>query len=195
MALLSPTTRVNYLRMLAFRGSEATMVRNFQRGFNFGTPLVVDGRYGPATEAALKMSYGNLRAGRTTASTHFSFSEFRCKCYGRYSTCQGVWVARAHLQRLEAYRTKIGSVRIVSGCRCYSHNSAVGGATSSQHLFGVASDIAPMVSLNTMRGYRLFAGIGYSGSSGRVLHVDSRDIGGHNSTGGRPTAPTTWRYV
>ena len=195
MTLLSIGTRINYLRALGFRGSESTMTRNFQRGWNLGSALSVDGAYGPATENALKVSYGNLRANRPTASPHFSFNEFVCKCYGRYSACQGIWIARVHLQRLEAYRTHVGSVTIVSGCRCYGHNRAVGGASSSQHQFGVASDVRAAVSVNTMKGYRLFAGIGYQQSTGKVLHVDSRDIGGHNLTAGYPTRPTTWRYA
>lgn len=195
MAQLSSTTASSYLGALGFRGAYGTRVANFQRGWNLGTALVVDGLYGPKTDAALRVSDANRRAGRGTASAHFSFSEFTCKCGGRYSSCAGTWVLRTHIQRLEAYRTHVGPVVIVSGCRCYYHNRAVGGASSSQHLYGGASDISGLVSLSTMRGYRLFAGIGYKGSTGRVLHVDSRDKSGHNTTGSNTSSPSTWVYA
>jgi hypothetical protein len=62
-------------------------------------------------------------------------------------------------------------------------------------MFGVATDIRGVTSVSRMRSYQLFAGIGYSISSGKVLHVDSRDVGGHNSTHGSPSAPTIWEYA
>jgi len=193
MALLSSSQRAAYLRALGFRG--ASQIRNFQRGWNLGPSLAVDGIYGPATDAALRQSYANLRAGRPTASAHFSFSEFRCQCGGTLTGCQGVLIHRTHIRRLEAYRSRVGAgVSIVSGYRCPLHNKRIGGASSSQHMFGVATDIRGP-KLSTVRSYQLFAGIGYSRSSGRVLHVDSRDVGGYNVTHGRPSAPTIWEYA
>jgi hypothetical protein len=41
----------------------------------------------------------------------------------------------------------------------------------------------------------LFAGLGFQKSTGKVVHVDSRDVSGHNLTGGTPTNPTTWQYT
>lgn len=193
MALLSSDLRVAYLHAMGFRGSFAVMLGNFQRGWNLGTALTVDRLYGPASDAALRRSYANLRAGRGTASAHFGFQEFRCKCYGRNSVCEGVKVHRGHLQRLEQARTRVGSVSIISGYRDPVYNRAVGGASNSQHLYGVASDVS-FPSITTVRGWRLFAGIGYGGVSRRVKHVDSRDLGGKNTTGGRPAAPTQWVY-
>lgn len=195
MALATAAEQVKMLRSLGFLGSAGTMIANFQRGYCLGTWLAVDGKYGPATDAALKRSYGNLRANKPTCSAHFSFSEFRCKCNGKYSTCQGVWIHRVHVQRLEAFRTSMGAFVPVSGCRCPSHNKAVGGASSSQHQFGCATDVPGRLSTATVRSKKLFAGIGYSQSTGKVLHVDSRDVGGHNTTGGKTTAPTIWRYA
>jgi hypothetical protein len=62
-------------------------------------------------------------------------------------------------------------------------------------MFGVATDIPGKMTTAQMKSYGLFAGIGFSQSSGRVLHVDSRDIGGHNLTKGSTKNPTIWRYA
>lgn len=195
MALLSSTARTQALRTLGFRGNQATMIKNFQRGWNLGKWLVVDGLYGPNTDAALKKSLANHKAGRGDMSAHFSFGEFQCKCEGRFSSCQGVWENRVHVKRLEVLRAKIGTLKVVSGCRCVGHNKSVGGATSSQHLFGVSSDVPGQLTISQMKALKQFAGIGYSQSTGKVLHVDSRDLGGHNLTNGTPSNPTIWRYA
>lgn len=172
----------------------STAVAGFQTGWNLGAPLVADGKFGPLTSNALALSYARLRKGLPTMSANFSYTEFRCKCGGRYANCRRIWEIRAHIRRLEALRSKNGPVRIVSGCRCPSYNHAVGGASSSQHQFGGASDIAGQRSVTWMRNQRLFAGIGYNNSSKLVVHVDSRDVAGHNTTGGTPARPTTWVY-
>jgi hypothetical protein len=195
MALLTSAQRSAQLKALGFLGTQTTMIRNFQRGWNLGPALVADGLYGPKTDAALKTSYGRMKAGQPTASGHFSFREFRCKCAGSYGSCMGVWVLRNHLRRLEVARAKLGrGVSVVSGCRCTEYNKKVGGAVNSQHLYGVACDVS-FPNYRTVSGWRLFAGIGYKSSTGTTLHVDSRDIGGHNRTNGTPLRPTTWVYA
>lgn len=173
-----------------------TAVRGFQTGWNLGAALKVDGIVGEKTSAALSTSFARQRQGKSTMSAHFSFVEFRCNDGSRFPECKRIWVLRDHVRRLEAYRAKITApVRIVSGCRCKRHNTAVGGAASSQHLFGTASDIQGLASLDQKKKFALFAGLGFQESTNRVVHVDSRDRGGHNLTGGRPTAPTTWKYA
>jgi zinc D-Ala-D-Ala carboxypeptidase len=195
---LTRTQAATILTNLGWRVNTAARltqaIKDFQRGWNLGTALTVDGLVGPKTSAALTLSEARRRKGLPTASANFSFTEFRCKCGGKYASCRRTWVLRYHIQRLESYRAKIGrGVSITSGCRCVGHNSAVGGASNSQHLYGVASDIQG-VDKDTVKSYRLFAGIGYGGKSDRALHVDSRDLGGNNKTGGRTYSPTMWVY-
>jgi hypothetical protein len=62
-------------------------------------------------------------------------------------------------------------------------------------MFGAATDIEALVTVQTRVEAQLFAGLGFRRSSQKVVHVDSRDIGGHNLTGGTPIRPTTWEYA
>jgi len=62
-------------------------------------------------------------------SKHFRLPEFACKC------CGLTLVDDSLLQALDQLREMIGRpVKILSGCRCFARNRAVGGATDSQHL-------------------------------------------------------------
>jgi hypothetical protein len=171
-------------------------VKGFQRGYNLGKRLRVDGDFGPLTSAALAKSFARHRQGKPTMSAHFSYAEFRCKCGGRFKDCRRIWVMRPHVRRLEAYRTFIGKpVRIVSGCRCKGRNKEVGGSTQSQHMFGAACDIDGRLTVAERRELRLFAGLGKKGSTRKVIHVDSRDRGTHHTTSGTPASPTVWTYA
>jgi hypothetical protein len=129
-------------------------------------------------------------------SAHFSYLEFRCKDGGKFPECQRIWMLRSHIRRLELYRNEIcGPIRIVSGCRCTRHNKAVGGATSSQHMFGAASDIQGLLTVQQRRELKLFAGLGFKQSTGKVIHVDSRDLSGHNPQHSTPANPAVWKYA
>lgn len=186
------------LRNLGFRvrtsGEFRQQLASFQGGFNLGTWLSTDGVLGPRTSVALGKADANRRSGRPTASPHFSFSEFRCTCGGTYGNCRGVLVRRELLASLEKYRARVGSVSIVSGYRCPSRNKAVGGASSSQHMYGTAADVGYRLSDTQVRALKAFTGIGRSGSTRMVRHVDRRDCG-HNLTGGSLAHPTTWNYA
>lgn len=170
-------------------------VRNFQRAWNLGAALGVDGKVGPLTSAALLTSEARRVARQSTASAHFSFSEFACKCGGRYSSCQRVVLLRDLLASMEKYRALAGPTSIVSGYRCPSHNKAVGGAANSQHMYGGAADVTYRLSTTRVKGLRAFSGIGQSGTTAMARHVDRRDKAGHNLTGGTTSAPTVWNYA
>ncbi|WP_456267669.1 D-Ala-D-Ala carboxypeptidase family metallohydrolase [Kushneria sp. AK178] len=71
-------------------------------------------------------------------SQHFNRSEFRCHC----GECGFDTVDHQTLGILEAVREHFRSpVIVTSGCRCESHNRAIGGATHSQHVLARAADI------------------------------------------------------
>lgn len=167
-----------------------TRVHDFQAAWNLGPALVVDGIVGPKTTAALQAS---LRAGGRI-SAHFTAGEFACHCEGTLAGCRQTVVLRQLLQSLEALRVHTGPLRVVSGYRCPKYNAKVGGASNSQHMVGAAADIPPKLSIAVVQAMHLFAGIGYQADGGRVVHVDRRDAGGRNLTGGSRARPTTWTY-
>ena len=104
-------------------------------------------------------------------SENFNLSEFECSC------CQQVKLCSDLLNRLQKIRTETGRpVAINSGYRCPSHNSAVGGASQSQHMQGKAADFRiPGLSIQEQRqlAEKYFAndGIGYGDT---FTHVDTR---------------------
>lgn len=170
-------------------------IADFQRAWNLGPALTIDGRVGPATRAALAES---VKAGGK-ASPSFRFVEMRCKCGddGRpFPGCRQIRAHRALFRGLEAYRASVGTgVAIVSGYRCPRRNQEVGGASSSQHVYGAAADVTAVQSASAVQRLRRFAGIGKQGSTGKVRHVDVRHVSGNNTTGGTPDRPTVWTYA
>lgn len=168
-----------------------------------------DGYMGPKTREALKRFkrayagadptvrklYVNGRLTRNTRralralpylSPHFKYSEFDSNGDG---TC---YVRRELLFALEKLRKTTGPIRIVSGYRDPAYNKAIGGATSSQHLYGMAADIGVPITLAKLKSLQIFSGIGHK--NGTIRHVDVRHLGPNNTTGGSPSAPTTWEY-
>lgn len=70
-------------------------------------------------------------------SRYFKPTEFSCRC-----GCGENDVSTELLQVLDALREYLGvPVTITSGKRCVKHNKAVGGASKSKHLEGVAADV------------------------------------------------------
>lgn len=192
-------TRANLrgaLRTFGWAGANlAADLAEFQRAWNLGPALAVDGKNGPRTREAIRLSLRRHLAGQPDASAHFSFDEFACRCAGRLPGCRRIVVQRALLQALERYRQLAGAVAVLSGYRCPAHNQAVGGATSSQHLYGSAADISYRRSWRDVAALRVFGGIGRSKRSGLVRHVDVRQVSGHNTTGATPDHPTVWDYA
>jgi len=110
-------------------------------------------------------------------SPHFSRSEFRCKHCGAL-----VGPDKRLVALLERIRALTGEpLVVVSGYRCATHNRAIGGARTSQHLRGTAADIP--------RGRATFdqaraagaRGVGMKGSW--AIHVDVR-----------AGSPARWEY-
>lgn len=159
-------------------------ITDFQRGFAYHD-LLIDGYCGPQTELALVKSV--MEGGK--ASPHFRFAEFKSKGNG--------WIkVNRHLIRgLELIRVRYGPVNVISGYRDPIHNTKVGGARNSQHVYGNAVDIPRTLGLTVpaARNIGSFSGIGFRQSDGRVVHVDVRHMG-PNTTGGTPRNPTIWKY-
>ena len=177
MTTISRDQATTILRKLGWRvrttSEYVTVVKNFQRGWNLGPALEVDGSVGPNTSAALLLSESRRRAGKKTASEHFSFSEVACRCDGQYSSCPRIWQKRSAFRMMEGYRAKSGrSLNVVSACRCPSRNAAVGGSSTSRHLTGRACDVEPFFSVATVKSWKVATHIGYGSSSRKVKHID-----------------------
>lgn len=81
-------------------------------------------------------------------SEHFDSSEFACHCGCGYMN-DGKDVAPTLIDLLEKIRKRCGEIlgrdcplTINSGVRCPEHNANEGGASNSQHLYGLAADVA-----------------------------------------------------
>lgn len=99
--------------------------------------IVIDGVEGIWTPYAEPPTTG-LPPGHL--SPHFLKTEFDCNHCGKH----GETIKMETVEILERVREHFGHPVIVnSGVRCKTHNANVGGATNSQHLFGIgtAADI------------------------------------------------------
>ena len=177
----------------------AQAVKDFQRGWNLGPALTVDGNPGPKTQAALALSLERKAKGLPDFSAHFSAREFRCACGGADASCRRIWVERALVQAVEKYRTVVGPLKIDRGCRCPQQNAAVGGARNSQHLYGSAADVSVFrVSVAKVRALGVASGIGtYTyGGTGYPRHIDVRHIftDSRNTTKSTVASPAQWTY-
>ncbi|MCT2583575.1 D-Ala-D-Ala carboxypeptidase family metallohydrolase [Actinophytocola gossypii] len=152
--------------------TKAAVIR-FQRAYG----LAADGIAGPATHRAL-----NALEQSDGSTTHFNFSEFHSKDGAGFSGGKvGASTVKENVRRLmyklEAVRKKAGDrpITINSGFRSINHNSNVGGASNSQHMYGIAADIV-------ISGRSVSQTISYAQSSGfsgiirysSFTHVDSR---------------------
>ena len=109
---------------------------------------------------------------------NFTRDEFACKCGCGFDEIDPLLVSTLQRLRDEVQRPVV----VNSGCRCKSHNAAVKGSKSSQHLRGKAADIKieGMTSreiFDTLRRLyldgELYVGYVYA-INGRSVHVDVR---------------------
>ena len=77
---------------------------SYQRIWNLGPALKVDGIVGRKTSDALRLSYARHKAGKPDISAHFRAREFQCKCFGRYAGCRRIWTPRKVVQLAERIR-------------------------------------------------------------------------------------------
>jgi hypothetical protein len=155
-------------------------IEDYQRVCNISTARVkrlkITGNPNARTMRHLEKSERRRtgRKGYGTISRHFDAVEFACKCGGRYAACRRIWATRRLVKGLEASRKRGMNTRINSGCRCYGHNKAVGGASASRHLKGEAADVPPSVKGSRVRSWGIWNGVGIVRRTGLALHVDHR---------------------
>lgn len=110
-------------------------------------------------------------------SPHFTKAEFACNCCGKLHP-DGDKPPQKLLDWLEDIRAHFGkSVNINSGYRCPVHNANVGGASSSRHMAGDASDLwIEGVSPAEVYAYadKLVGDEGGVGKYDTFTHIDAR---------------------
>lgn len=101
------------------------------------------------------MSYKPLTADNCKDFKNFKYSEFKCKCGGRY--CNGYPVPFSYelAKNLQNIRSHFGKpLTITSPLRCETWNSKQGGVKNSKHKIGWACDFyIKGVSYNTLAKY------------------------------------------
>lgn len=156
-----------------FGSQTEAAVRRFQSAYG----LTVDGIAGPQVHSRL-----NWLESSDGSTRHFAWSEFHSNdgsgfSGGKVSSSTVRENVRRLMYKLEAVRRKAGNNPCIinSGFRSVSHNSAVGGASNSQHMYGIAADIV----ISNRSVSQVISYSQTSGFSGIIrysthTHVDSR---------------------
>jgi uncharacterized protein YcbK (DUF882 family) len=117
--------------------------------------------------------YSKSKDGTKKLSANFKVNEFACS-----DGSDPVFISQELVKLLQEIRNHFGKpVTINSGFRTAAHNKSVGGATYSQHLYGMAADI--VVKGVTPREVAAYANtlMPYTGGIGiynTFTHVDVR---------------------
>lgn len=113
------------------------------------------------------------KTNKTKLTKNFAINEFACKGSGCCSTVKIDSELAAKLQKIRDHFGK--AVTITSGYRCPTHNKAVGGATNSYHVQGMAADIIVKgVSPAEVAKYAESIGMLGIGQYSNFTHVDTR---------------------
>jgi zinc D-Ala-D-Ala carboxypeptidase len=166
----------------------------------FGAVLSLDGAFGPATRSAVirfQQAWGlgaDGIAGPQTFSKIYELQDEDCSTlhfdWAELNKCNSTWAggavsattarnnAKVNMWKLEAMRRALGGPQLIvtSGFRSVACNNAVGGSSTSRHLYGDAVDLAGTPSLCRLaqqarnHGFREILGPGYPGH-GDHTHV------------------------
>lgn len=165
-----------------------------------GAVLALDGAFGPGTKAAVtrfQAAWGLGQdgiAGPQTFAKIYELQDEDCSTqhfnWTELNNCNSTWAggavsaatarnnAKVSMWKLEALRKALGGPQIIvtSGFRSVACNNAVGGSSTSRHLYGDAVDMAGTPALCTLarqarnHGFREILGPGYPGH-GDHTHV------------------------
>ena len=117
--------------------------------------------------------YSKSKDGNKNITTNFKVREFACQ-----DGSDPIFISAKLVNILQAIRNHFGQpVNINSGYRTSSHNKKVGGSDFSQHLFGMAADIAVTgVKPSDVADYveKLMPGTGGIGRYATFTHIDVR---------------------
>lgn len=152
-------------------------IKAFQKKYG----LAQDGIAGTKTFA--KLNGTSSASAAWGGSAHFSKSEMKCKCGGKYCNGYPAGISSKLMNILEGLRSYYGKpVTITSGLRCSRHNANVGGVSNSAHKYGKAADIYIPGICDTAAGrnkvkakaYALGAAYSYCNTSGMgsAVHIN-----------------------